>query len=127
MNVRKDDTRVTVCILTVIVFVLMLVGPNTLRATETVTLNGEVEAADYDEDGTVIDVAIFDGEWGSVLVLRTGKGAKLLNHVGAVVSATGEIRELDDESGYLYSIEVTSYSIDSPVEPEEDLGDEPEN
>lgn len=111
--------------LATILFTLLVAGLGTAALAEEVTISGEVEAADYDEDGNVIDVAIYDEEWGSVFVLRTGKGSALLNHVGEVVSATGEIRELDDDSGYLYSIEVASYSSGEPEEPSEDPGDEP--
>jgi hypothetical protein len=60
-------------------------------------------------------------------VLKSGKGNELLSLVGVIVSATGELSELDDDSGYSYAIEVTSYTIDEPPDPEEDPGDNPEN
>jgi hypothetical protein len=106
---------------------LLLVSPGKAEGTETSTIRGEVEVADYDEDGAVTEVAIYDDEWGSVLVLASGKGSELLDQIGAVVSATGEIRELDGDRGYSYAIEVTSYTIDEPAEPEGGLEDDPDN
>ena len=123
MSLRKDDTRAIASASAVIVFALLFVGIGTAGELETVTITGEIEAAYYDDDGNVTQVAIYDGEWGSVLVLKSGKGAELLNHLGAFVSATGEIRELDDDSDYSYAVEVASYTIDEPAEPEEDPDD----
>jgi hypothetical protein len=88
----------------------------------TVTVRGEVEVADYDDDDGVTEVAIYDSDWGSVLVLDGGKGADLLDEVGAVVSARGLIRELDEDGEYPYAIEVRSYRIVEPAKPEEDPG-----
>jgi len=127
MNLRKDETVAIAYVLAAILFALLLVGPGTAVAEETVTISGEIEAADYDDDGEVTQVSIYDSEWGSVLVLKGGKGNELLSHVGAVVSAAGELSELDDDSGYSYAIEVTSYTIDEPANPEENPGDNPEN
>jgi hypothetical protein len=127
MNLRKDETMAIAYVLAAILCALLLVEPGTAAAEETVTISGEIEAADYDDDGEVNQVAVFDSEWGSVLVLKSGKGNELLSLVGVIVSATGELSELDDDSGYSYAIEVTSYTIDEPPDPEEDPGDNPEN
>ena len=86
---------------------------------ETATISGEVEATEYDEDGNVIEVAIYDDDWGSVLVWQNEKGAELLDLVGAIVSATGDLREHDDDP-FPYTISVTDYTVEEPAEPEGD-------
>jgi len=126
MNVkRSEDVKVTVYVAGALAFALLLVSPAKADGMAATTIRGEVEAANYDEDGRVTKVAVYDDEWGAVLVLENGKGTELLKHVGVLVSATGNIRELDDDSGYSYAIEVTSYTIDEPAEPDEDPDHDP--
>jgi hypothetical protein len=83
------------------------------------TITGEVEPAEHDEDGDVSSVGIYDNDWGWVVISNTGKGEELLDHVGDVVTVTGTIEELDDGRGPAHVMEVSSYSIDEPAEPEE--------
>ncbi|MDX1387579.1 MAG: hypothetical protein R3344_00190 [Acidobacteriota bacterium] len=87
---------------------------------EVVTLQGDIETAEYDDDGNVSAVSVYDGDWGSVLIRNHGKGAELSRHVGAVAKVTGTIVELDDDSGYSYAITATSYTIVTPAESEEE-------
>ena len=91
-----------------------------------VVLRGEIEPADYDDDGEVTAVSIYDDEWGDVLISLQGKGKELLEHVGAVAEIRGTVRELEDDSGYSYAIRVTAYEIQEPAEPEDDPDWEPE-
>jgi len=84
-------------------------------AAEMDVISGEVEAADFDEDGNVVAVSIYDMQWGAVLVRGEGRGAELLKQVGAIVTATGHIEELDDDSAYQYAIRVESYTVDEPA------------
>jgi hypothetical protein len=110
-----------------IVPLVLFLGSFAAASAEVVTLNGEVDPAAYDEEtGNLVSVAIFDSEWGSVLVSPGGKGAELLGHVGAVVTVTGTIEELGEDSDYEYAIKVTSYTIDESAEPEEEPEDDPE-
>jgi hypothetical protein len=97
-----------------------LAGTISLAGEEAVTLNGEIEVAEYDDDGNVLSVMVYDSEWGSVLVSGEGKGKELLKHVGAVAKVTGTLVELDDESFYSYSIRVSSFSIEEAAEPDDD-------
>lgn len=39
----------------------------------------------------------------------------------------GVVRELDDDSGYSYAIEVASYTIDEPAEPDDQPDDDPDD
>jgi hypothetical protein len=88
---------------------------------EEATISGEIEVADYsEEDGSVTAVSVFDVEWGDVLISNEGKGRELLNHVGAETTIVGRIFDLDDDSGYLYEIRVSSYVIDEPADLDED-------
>lgn len=97
-------------------------GPVTAE-TEAVTLTGEVEAADFDDDGGVAAVAIYDFEWGSVLVAGDSKGKELLDHVGDVVRASGYVEPLDDDSGYFHLIRIQSYSIEEAAAHDDDADD----
>lgn len=99
---------------------VMLVGSLVVASGEPVTLNGEIEVAEFDEDGEPKAAAIYDSEWGSVLISNAGKGQELLNHVGAIAEITGNLVELDDDSGYSYSITVSDYTIVEPAEGESD-------
>lgn len=101
---------------TVALLVALFGGIQTAHADNT-TINGQVEAAAYDDDGNIIEVTIFDASWGSVLVLQGGKGAELLELVGAIVSATGDLREHDNDP-YPYTISVTDYTVEEPSDPE---------
>lgn len=83
------------------------------------TITGEVEPAGHDEDGDVSSVGISDSEWGWVVISNTGKGKELLDYVGDVVTVSGTIEEQEDESGTTYVMEVSSYSIEEPADPEE--------
>ena len=127
MNLRHDCRSLAKWALAAVLLAAPGVAPALADESEAVTVSGEVEAAEYDDDGNVTQVAIYDEEWGSVLVLRTSKGAELMNHVGAMVTANGVVRELEDDSGYSYSIEVASYTIDEPAEPEDQPYDDPED
>jgi hypothetical protein len=94
-----------------------------------VTLEGEIEEGVYDEEGEIlVSVSIWDSEWGSVLISNQGKGAELLNHLGAVATVTGTISELgeDDESGFAYVIKVSSYTVEEPAEPQDFPEDDPD-
>jgi len=127
MILRKDEIGLATCVLAAVVLALLAVAPTAAGEAEAMSVSGEIEISEYDDDGNVAQVTIYDSEWGSVLVLNNGKGAELLKHVGAVVTATGDIRELDEDSGYSYAIQVTSFTIDEPVEPEEEPGDDPQD
>ena len=97
-----------------------LAGSFVIADEDPTTLTGEIEVAEYDDDGNATSVMVYDSEWGEVLVSKEGKGKELLNHVGAVAKVTGTIVELDDDSGYSYAIQVTGYTIEEPAEPEDD-------
>lgn len=99
-------------------FVIAL-GASIAGSEDMQTITGEVEPAEHDEDGDVSSVGIYDNDWGWVVISNTGKGKELLHHVGAVVTVTGTIEELDDGRGPANVMEVSSYSIDEPAEPEE--------
>jgi hypothetical protein len=100
---------------------ILAAGATAAEDQEVFTLNGDVEPAAYDEEtGDVVAVAIYDNEWGVVLIANAGKGKELLDHVGAVVTATGPIRELDSYSEFAYEITVTRYTIEQPAEPAQD-------
>jgi hypothetical protein len=86
---------------------------------EYVTLSGEIEAAEYDDDGGVTSVLVYDVEWGEVLMLNEGKGAELLAHVGEDVSVTGKLVELGDDAEYTYGLKVTAYTFEVPDEPDD--------
>jgi hypothetical protein len=121
---KKSKTRLAT---TLAVVLLLLFGPVAVWGEEDVTIEGEIEEAEYDEEsGAVTTVSIWDSEWGSVLVSNQGKGRELLNHVGAVAKVTGTIRELDDGSGFPYVIQVSSYTIEEPAEPDDYPDDEPD-
>jgi hypothetical protein len=110
-----------------IVILVLLLGASIASSEETVTLEGEVEPAAYDEEGgRLLSVSIYDLEWGSVLVTSHGKGGELLEHVGAIVRATGSITEARDDSGYVYVIEVSSYTVIEPAEPDDEWQDLPD-
>ncbi|MDH3285672.1 MAG: hypothetical protein OEQ13_13155 [Acidobacteriota bacterium] len=87
---------------------------------ESVTLTGEIEAAEYDESGDVRSVMIYDSEWGSVLVSRSEKGKELLGHIGSVVTLQGKIMEMDEESEYRWSIDVRNFTVNTPAEHDDD-------
>jgi hypothetical protein len=110
----------TVCLAAV------LTGMPVVAGDETVTLSGEIQAAKYDEDGNPVSVMIFDSEWGEVLISSQGQGQKLLDQVGAFVELTGSIVELEDDSRFSYAIQVDSFTIVEPAEPEYDEDWNPE-
>ena len=106
---------------------LVLAGTQTAWAAESVTIEGDIEEAEYDpETDDVISVSIWDAELGSVLIANSGKGRELLGHVGDEVRVTGIINEFDEESGFDYVMDVTSYEVISQVESEEEPEDEPD-
>jgi hypothetical protein len=76
-----------------------------------VTITGEIEAVDYDEQDMPTAVSVFDAEWGEVLIAHTGKGKELLKQVGALVELTGRIEELADNGDFVYQLTVQSYTI----------------
>jgi hypothetical protein len=116
----RPSAALAVCV------VVALAGSFVIADEDSVTLNGEIEVAEYDDDGNAASVMVYDSEWGEVLVSKEGKGKELLNHVGAVAEVTGTIVELDDDSGYSYAIQVTGYTIEEPAEPEDDPDLDPE-
>jgi hypothetical protein len=91
-----------------------------------VTITGMLEPAEMDDHGAVFAVTIYDGEYGTVLVLDEGKGADLVEHVGEEVTLTGTIEELDEESGYLYGIIVSRYILHDAEEDIEQEYEEPD-
>jgi hypothetical protein len=76
-----------------------------------ITITGDVETADRDEQDMPTAVSIFDIEWGDVLIAPAGKGKELLKQVGAFVEATGDIEELTDNGDFTYQLTVKSYTI----------------
>jgi len=84
------------------------------------TLVGEVFAEQYDENGEVSGVSIFDDNWGTVMVSPAGQGRELLSRVGMLVEATGEVEETEEGD---YVITVKTYRI---VQDDEDQADAPE-
>jgi hypothetical protein len=106
---------------------ILLAGVAAAEELEVFTLEGEVEPAAYDDEtGDVTAVAIYDGEWGVVLVSPSGKGKELLNHVGALVTATGPITELEADSEFAYEIKVSRYTIVQPGDTAEDTESDPD-
>ena len=106
--------------LSAVCLLIVLGGAQTNTDYEPVTLNGEIEVADYGHDGEATSIVVNDREWGLVLISNSGVGSELLAHVGAVLEITGELTEIQDESGYTHSIRVTDYSILEPAEPTSD-------
>ncbi len=102
--------------LPIAVAAMLVLGGSGVTA-DTATVSGQVEATRYDEDGNAVEVAINDSEWGSILVLEGGRGAELLDLVGAVVSATGDLREGDGDP-HAYTIEVTDFTVEEPADPD---------
>lgn len=102
----------------VVCLIMIFGGPLILADEETATLNGEIEVAEYGDDGSPVSVMVYDSEWGSVLISKEGKGGELLKHIGAIATMTGTIVELDEDSGYPYEIRVNTYSIEEPEDPE---------
>ena len=102
---------------------LVVSGASLAESGEQQTIRGEVEPADYDEDGFVSRVGIYDEEWGWVLISHQGKGKELLEHVGAVAKVSGTIVEPDAESGGDRVMRVTDFSIEEPAEPTDDPDD----
>jgi hypothetical protein len=117
----RSSTALAVCV------VAVLAGSFVIADEESVTLNGEIEVAEYDDDGNAASVMVYDSKWGEVLVSKEGKGKELLNHVGAVAKVTGIIVELDDDSDYSYAIKVSGYTIEEPTDPEDDPDWDPDN
>lgn len=99
--------------------VVALAGALAFANEDPTTLSGEIEIAQTDDDGNVKAVAIYDVEWGSVLISNNEKGKELLKHVGELATVNGTIVELDEESDYLYEIRVTSYVIEDSDEPDD--------
>jgi hypothetical protein len=93
---------------------LLFAGAATYAEEEQVTLSGYIDAADYDDDGNVTAVSIYDSAWGDVLISKEGKGKELIKHVDAGVELSGRIVELDDESGYSYEITVSAFKLEEP-------------
>jgi hypothetical protein len=110
--IRKVFSVLTACLF------VILAGSLVAAKEETVTLTGQIEAAEYDTDGNVASVAVYDMEKGSVLISKEGKGKELLSHVGVMAKITGTLVELDEESEYPYVVKVASYTT-------EGLEDEP--
>jgi hypothetical protein len=102
-----------------IAFGLLFTGAPAQANDELVTLKGYIEIAAYDDEGNVAAVSIYDEEWGQVLVHNQGKGSQLLNHVDADVELTGQIVELDDDSGFSYAITVAGFKVEGADEPDE--------
>ena len=92
---------------------------------EQATVSGEIEAAELNEDGVATRVAIYDGEWGLVLIAGKGKGKELLKHVGEYAEVQGTLEELGEDSEHDYVMTVSSYVLEDLGESEED-SDEPE-
>ena len=88
---------------------------------EQVTVSGEIEAAELNEDGVATKVAIYDGEWGLVLIAGSGKGKELLKHVGEYAEVWGALEELGGENEYDYVMTVSGYVLEELEQPEEDL------
>lgn len=126
---RRNHVIVRV-ILGAVLMAAATAAPLQADAEEKVTLKGEIEVAESDHDGTVLSVAIYDDEWGSVLILSTGQGKALLGHAGKVATVSGTLVEPDEDSGYSHAIRVSSYVLDESDEKdddEHDPGDEPDS
>lgn len=78
---------------------------------EMVTLSGELDAAEFSDEGDVLSVLIDDPDWGSVLVIAEDDAEDLLDAVGAQVTITGRLVELEEGEEFRYAIEVISYTI----------------
>jgi hypothetical protein len=106
---------------------MLIVGPPAAWSEEKVTIEGEIEVAEYDEQGeTPVSVYIWDSEWYSVLILNEGKGKELIDHVGSVASVTGTITELDDDGEFKHAMKVSSYTIEEPTDLEDFSEDAPD-
>lgn len=94
-------------------------------AAEPVTLQGEIEIVEYDDDGNVASVAIYDEERGSILVSNSGKGRDLLEHVGAYVEVSGRLVESQENDLYEFQVVVTGYKVKRPEDdPDDDQDDD---
>lgn len=51
---------------------LVVADLSVIAMTENVTLEGTIDAAEYNEDGEGAAVAIYDSEWGTVLISNEG-------------------------------------------------------
>jgi hypothetical protein len=110
-----------------VALLVLIVGPPAAWGADPVTIEGEIEVAEYDEQsGEPISVYIWDSDWYSVLISNEGKGRELLDHIGDVARVTGTITELDADSEFQYLMKVSSYTIEEPAEPEEYPEDEPD-
>ena len=112
MSLKTTRTASTAALL--IGLALLFVGAPTHAEEDEVTLKGYIDAAEYDDEGNVTSVSIYDTEWGAVLISKEGKGKELIAHVDAGVELTGRIVELDDESGYSYEITVSAFKLEEP-------------
>lgn len=111
-------------VLSICLLVILVGSPATAKVEEAVALHGEIEAAEYDGDGNVVSVAVYDSEWGSVLISKEGKGKELLKHVGAIATVEGKIVESEDDPEYSYSIKVSGYKIEDSADRSWDDEDE---
>jgi len=85
------------------------------------TISGEIEAAAQDDGGIVTAVAVYDGEWGLVLIASTGKGKELLKHVGEYAEIQGTLEEQADDAEHDYVMTVSAYVLEDLDYSEEDL------
>lgn len=119
MNGRKI---VAICMALLLLAVGSSISVATVEGME-ITFTGTLDLAATDDNGSVTAVEIYEPEFGTVLVTRNGKGPELLAHVGEEVTLTGTIEELNDDSGYLFGITVTRYTL-LDVEQESDPDNE---
>jgi hypothetical protein len=82
------------------------------------TIEGTVEVGDTDDDGNVVSVSIWDADEGAVLITKAGKGGDLLRMIGARVEVTGTLRHRENDPDYDAEMDVQSYKVLEPAEPE---------
>jgi hypothetical protein len=79
--------------------VVMLVAPGAAGEDESVTLVGEVVAADWDEDGNVVAIDL-DTEDDTFAIDLNGIGIELMSHIGERVEVYGAL--IEDDGGWEY-------------------------
>jgi len=106
--------------LILLVFLILLIAQD-----NKITIIGTVEGLEFDEDDNVLEVMIVVPqdtgefiEYVNYVVLRKGKGLKLLELVDETVEVTGNL-EIDSDGNN--TIEVLKFQVISPPELEEDM------
>lgn len=90
-----------------------------------VTVVGDVEIADEDDEGDIRQVYIMDLDLGPVLVANEARGRELHAHVGRTVKVKGQLEE-SDEPGFEHQVRVASFTLVTNVFEEDSELNDPE-